>query len=64
MEACDKSPTAFPSGGSKVTRGIIARMEGEPGNEATPLYPGGIRQGSRATYLLSQLAKFHTFYRL
>ena len=24
----------FPSGGSKVIRGIIARKEGEPGNEA------------------------------
>ena len=29
------SPSAFPSGGSKVIRGIIARKEGEPGNEAT-----------------------------
>ena len=28
------SPSAFPSGGSKVIRGIIARKEGEPGNEA------------------------------
>ena len=26
---------AFPSGGSKVIRGIIARKEGEPGNEAS-----------------------------
>ena len=26
--------------------------------------PGGVRQGSRATYLLSQLAEFHTFSRL
>ena len=30
-----KAPSAFPSGGSKVIRGIIARKEGEPGNEAT-----------------------------
>ena len=28
------SPSAFPSGGSKVIRGIIARKEEEPGNEA------------------------------
>ena len=28
------STSAFPSGGSKVIRGIIARKEGEPGNEA------------------------------
>ena len=26
--------------------------------------PGGVRQGSRETYLLSQLAEFHTFSRL
>ena len=25
---------------------------------------GGVRQGSRATYLLSQLTEFHTFSRL
>ena len=29
-----KAVGAFPSGGSKVIRGIIARKEGEPGNEA------------------------------
>ena len=29
-----KSPSALPSGGSKVIRGIIARKEGQPGNEA------------------------------
>ena len=29
------SPSAFPSGGSKVIRGVIVRKEGEPGNEAT-----------------------------
>ena len=28
-------PRNFPSGGSTVKRGIIARKEGEPGNEAT-----------------------------
>ena len=28
-------PSAFPSGGSKVIRGIIALKEGEPGNEAS-----------------------------
>ena len=28
------SPSAFPSGGSKVIRGIITRKEGQPGNEA------------------------------
>ena len=33
------SPSAFPSGGSTVKRGIIARKEGEPGNEATKVYP-------------------------
>ena len=35
------SPSAFPSGGSKVIRGIIARKEGDPGNEARgdPGYP-------------------------
>ena len=33
---------AFLSGGSKVIRGIIARKEGEPGNEAMyMLYYGG-----------------------
>ena len=32
------------------------KAEGEP--------RGGVRQGSRATYLLSQLAEFHTFSRL
>ena len=31
------SPSAFPSGGSKVIRGIIARKEREPGNEANQL---------------------------
>ena len=29
------SPSAFPTGGSKVIRGINAWKEGEPGNEAT-----------------------------
>ena len=30
----------------------------------TRLEAGGVRQGSRGTYLLSQLAEFHTFSRL
>ena len=30
----------------------------------TPRRAGGVRQGSRGTYLLSQLAEFHTFSRL
>ena len=29
------SPSAFPSGGSKVIRGIIAQKEGKPENEAS-----------------------------
>ena len=32
---CILASFAFPSGGSKVIRGIIARKEGEPENEAT-----------------------------
>ena len=31
------------------------------GRVRPPLGPGGVRQGSRGTYLLSQLAEFHTF---
>ena len=34
-------------GGSKVIRGIIARKEGEPGNEATHLYVAKETCGTR-----------------
>ena len=37
---------AFPSGGSKVIRGIIARKEGEPGNEANSASVESTRGGS------------------